>query len=155
MIIKGELVEIVPNPSGLECSAKIIFGDAIGAIWCYMLLDKELLSTGQKDICVYREDEEPITISVGDEMDYELSIIFVNNFTLSAEVSTSFEQPINKSSHTVFLGIVREVFDRNFMCQDDPLGGNIYVDSIIPFSELILAVNKEIKFSGEIKAQPL
>ena len=153
MSLSGVVKRIEVNSTGLDCCVELDFGDYVGCINCYVLLAKcyepYILPN---EVNIYVEDDEFVAIKVGDEREFNLSVVFANDYSKeSADRQEIFEQPIIGSSTTKFVATVKKIMDKNMViCSIGKLG-----DIIVNFEREIgyLKEDDRIEFGGEIKAE--
>jgi hypothetical protein len=151
----GKIQEITVSPSGLESILKIKFNELIGSLWCYCLLSGSHRPDESTNIIkAYIESSDAaVLLKVGDEREFNLSIIFVNSYDLITNIeSLGFEQPIQESSHTLVKAIVKEVIDENTLLCDAGIIGDYLLVSL-ETNVRNIKIGDRIRLIGETKAE--
>lgn len=154
MSFSGLVKYIEINSTGLECCARLDFGNVIGNFNCYMLLAKSYEPyCYANEVAVYVEDSEPKILKVGETKEIELSVVFGNKCSkIDFGTQENVMQTLDKSSHTEFVATVKKIIDEyTIVCSIGKLGETILVE----FEDTVdyLVEEDKIVFSGEIKAE--
>jgi hypothetical protein len=151
MSINVKILSFEINPSRYECCVRLLI-DKLRKINCYVPLvtNKEPSSTNNEIYVLNQTTDEELTLRINDEIKTNFKVVFVTEYELLYENCISnYEQPIQGSSHTIFIADVINIYDEyTLICSVNGLDENISVELESKISNL--KTGDKIKFKGEI-----
>ncbi|WP_346353036.1 hypothetical protein [Azotosporobacter soli] len=137
--MKGKIREIIGD--GYERCINIIFNTSeCNDFWFYFLDEREYAENG----------EENSRFIVGQDIDIEIKVVFVNRYTVVSESEVlGISQPIKNSSHSKITAQVMKIIDSWSTVCDIGLKEDVLVEFEAKIGSI--EVGQKICFTGELK----
>ncbi len=95
--------------------------------------------------------DKSVMIRIGEERSFDLSLVFVSNYSIIPDMGFYLKQPIPQSPHTIVNTTVKNIIDENTLLCDIGLANDVMVNLGIEIENI--RIGDKFQFGGEFKAE--